>query len=665
MAMNSAASIPWEFLHPEIASASREIVEAKKYDEAIFAAFRTVEAEVQERIQSKNIGRALLDEAFDGATPKIYIVDDSRDHQGIKELFSGALANIRNDRGHKKEPSLPCKTVSACFHYLSFASLLLYLLSKDRNILPRIESCRVFGSIEEPRAELRGANFGSNPEAFIGNEKAMITRACQTSIELVLPPRFAGDVRVALGENVSNPWHCDAHFLIEKLPNFYEVIHAEVPLFEDAACTKRRSDVVGMLIRAKEVGFEFLRITPVSPNTYKAGCFVSHGPFERTAVGESWYRDPGTGAIHYAWSSACVAKPDILGPVNGWKPVGLVICPSGVHTELDECRTLRAFGWFCDGEIRDQKDITDRVQWKSSDDQTIHVAGGVARPKKLGRARIECSFEGFTATAEVNIAHYAVGQRVTYFQGMRKLQHIRFDAEDNLYFCNQSHSVYRVAKKGGLEEVVQNAVPETNATGIDCIAVGADKTLYVNDINRSGCFRLRWDGKKYRNSESIANCVNGAKKGIAVDNAGHVFVAVMGPGQGEQGYVIHVEPNGTESYFRTNGMAICIAIGPGGNLYLPSAVGKAINVYDRSGALLNAIPFDRAGDASDILVDDAGVIYLPLFNSGELAKITDGAANPRHEVIGTGFQNPGGIAMDSRKRLFVSNFEGDSIDVIF
>ncbi len=63
----------WEVVHPEIPQAARAIAEAGHYDDAIFAAFRCVEGEIQERIQSASVGSILLNEAFDGPSPQVRV----------------------------------------------------------------------------------------------------------------------------------------------------------------------------------------------------------------------------------------------------------------------------------------------------------------------------------------------------------------------------------------------------------------------------------------------------------------------------------------------------------------------------------------------------------------------------------------------------------------
>src|SRR3712207_7032636 len=54
-----------------------------------------------------------------------------------------------------------------------------------------------------------------------------------------------------------------------------------------------------------------------------------------------------------------------------------------------------------------------------------------------------------------------------------------------------------------------------------------------------------WDGSRYANPEAFATAVDGTKKGIAVDSTGHIFVGVVG--RADQGYIIHVEPDGKET----------------------------------------------------------------------------------------------------------------------
>src|SRR6185437_15590418 len=156
----------WEMIDDRIRAASEALATAERFEDAIFAAFRLIEAEIQEKVTSKSIGQQLLDEAFDGHNPKILFSTDHRDQAGIKSLFVGAFGTIRNDRGHKKNPTIPCNTIEQCFYYLGFASLLLYFLDYDKNSYPSLETIRVFGTPQHPRAELRGQKFSGSSRVY-------------------------------------------------------------------------------------------------------------------------------------------------------------------------------------------------------------------------------------------------------------------------------------------------------------------------------------------------------------------------------------------------------------------------------------------------------------------------------------------------------------------
>lgn len=656
----------WSQIHPQIIETSRQIAETGKFDDAIFAAFRFVEAEIQERIASTSIGNVLMAEAFEGDPPKINISNDGRDRDGIRELFSGALGNIRNDRGHKKAPFTPCQSMEDCVLYLGFATFLLYLLANDKNTFFRIDSVRVLGGADEPRAEIRGINFaGSKVVVMAKAEEAVVVRKEPTVLEILLPKHFFGEIAVLVDGKRSGETFCDVGSLGKQPESYYELIATEVPLYSDALARNKRHNVVGLLLRSNENSREFLRIVPTHPNLYKSGCYVTHGPFEMgTGVGETWYRDPDTGRIEYAWSSSLIVVPNVLGNAGNFRMGGISILPRLVQTQLGENRCLRVAGWGRDGPTQKELDVTSRVKWKNIDPSIAFIQNGVAIPKKLGRVRVECTLDTFVASAEISVERLIAGQRVTYFQGLRTLQQIRFDREDSLYICNQSHSVFRLDKGGGFEEAIRISSDPKAVAGIDCLAIDGEKNLYVNDVSKHSAFKFSWDGKRYVDPKPIASAVAGAKKGFAVTDAGDVFIAVMG--SPNQGWIVRREVNGREAAFPVNGMPIWIAAGPDGHIYVPIAATSTISVYRPDGALAEEIPYNVKGSSViDILVDKDGTIYLAFFHSGKIMRIGFTGSLWHAEFLPPTFGTPGGIAKDSRGRLYVSDFGGNSIDVIY
>jgi len=655
-----------QHLHADIAHASMEIAEAGKYDDAIFAAFRIVEAAIQQRIASRSIGESLVAEAFDNDLPKINVSNDPRDRKGVRDMFSGALTNIRNDRGHKKAPATPCESMDDCLLYLAFASLLMHLLTKDRNIFPRIDNIRVLGTSQEPRAELRGVNFaGSIVSVIAGGAEATVVRKAPSVVEVLLPERFFGKLSVVSDGRRSEEAFCDASSLGGQPTPHSEVVAAELPLYSDPKATIRRSGVVGLLLKAVEPSRELLAITPTYPGRYKSGSYVSRGPFEHgTSIGESWYVDPATRAVEYAWTGSMIELPEPLGPVGELSLGGISILPKSVQTQIGENRCLRVSGWGRDGRVQKELDVTEQVAWESLDPAIAYVNKAIAIPKRLGKARIECRLEGFVDSIELTVEHLVKGQRTTYFQGLRRLQQIRFDRDDNLYICNQGPSVFRLDRSGGFSEVVRLSTNPRAAAGIDCIGIDNNSNLYVNDISKRAAYKFEWNGKVFENPVEIATTATGAKKSIAISDSGEAFIAVMGsPGQG---WIVRREPAGKEESFAVKGMPIWLSIGPDNNIYVPIVASSSIVVYQRDGKIVDEVPY-QAKDAGigDFMVSRDGDIYLALFHSGRILRIGYRSPLWHAEILRHEFGTCGGLALDSRGRLYVSDFAGNKIDVVY
>jgi streptogramin lyase len=183
-------------------------------------------------------------------------------------------------------------------------------------------------------------------------------------------------------------------------------------------------------------------------------------------------------------------------------------------------------------------------------------------------------------------------------------------------------------------------------------------------VSKAAAYKFEWDGTSYVNPQEIAKTVSGPKKSIAINKAGDVFVAVMGaPGQGR---IARIEKNGQESSFPVRGMPIWLAAGPKGYVYVPIAADALILVYRADGTLEEEIPYQvKEGGVSDILIAPDGSIYLAFFHSGQILRISYSAPLWHAEYLPYNFGTPGGIAMDSRGRLYVSDFTGNAIDVIY
>lgn len=115
-------------IHPDLPARVRRLFDDGYLPEAVFHAFKYLEAEVKRmsKVRGKT-GEELMGRAFGSTPPLIPLNDgtsdsDQDEQRGYQNLFKGAVAGIRNPRGH--EIYLP-DTPDQALDYLALASLLL------------------------------------------------------------------------------------------------------------------------------------------------------------------------------------------------------------------------------------------------------------------------------------------------------------------------------------------------------------------------------------------------------------------------------------------------------------------------------------------------------------------------------------------------------------
>ena len=116
-----------ENLHPEILAASNDLFVDGHFADAIFNAFKALEIKVRTMTGLTEIGESLMAQAFNENTPRINVMHEqgasgASEQRGYKFLFMGAMAGIRNPKGHEfVKQADPQRTLE----YLAFASLLM------------------------------------------------------------------------------------------------------------------------------------------------------------------------------------------------------------------------------------------------------------------------------------------------------------------------------------------------------------------------------------------------------------------------------------------------------------------------------------------------------------------------------------------------------------
>ena len=653
----------WFGLPIEIAATSKQIAEAGKYDDAIFAAFRYVESQLQQRLGSSSIGQPLIKEAFDGAPPRIQI-GSPINYLSIQMLFSGALGHIRNDRGHN-QPSVPCTTEAACISYLHFAALLLYLLSKDNALRPRVDSIIVHSVQNNGHIALIGDNLQRELELWADGALLTIAQQSATTLEAQLPEGFFGEIALVFEGDPIFTALCDARPSELLNDTIYEVLYADLTLFRDSHAQEKIPDAVAVVVQAYSKSLTYTCLFPTLPREYQRGEFLTSGTWNKQRIlQESWYRDPITGNVGIAWNSSMLWQPEIIGNQNNIVLSGLQVLPPSLSIDPSEVRTLAVIGTQSIGRFRREVNLTNEAHWESSAQDIAFVKHGVVRAKTFGSATVSSEVQGFRAETVVRVEQHTRGNQAIYYAGLRGTQQICFDTDDNLYITNQSNRIYRLRKNGGLDVCVELAMPPHAAHGFDCIAIDNEGSIYVSAPNPREIVKFGRRGDQFDTGLPLAARDGNTKKSVAISSTGEVAIAVMGPTP-DAGWVIVLQLDGSQQAFSTREAAVHLALTPENRVFVNAARHNTIDIFSLTGTYLSSIRHTITGGIGALLASKDGSLIAGGFHSGQLHRFDRHGDIYVESILCTGLGMISGLAMDSRGRLYSSDFATGRITVTY
>src|SRR6266404_4651481 len=125
----SSAVHPFEErnIHAELPAEVRRLFDDGHYAQATFEALKFLDEEVQRISLDTDYGKSLMMRVFGGTPPRLPLnpgmtASEQSEQEGYKFIFAGAMAGIRNPRGHKTgivdDPD-------TCLDHLSLTSMLL------------------------------------------------------------------------------------------------------------------------------------------------------------------------------------------------------------------------------------------------------------------------------------------------------------------------------------------------------------------------------------------------------------------------------------------------------------------------------------------------------------------------------------------------------------
>jgi len=114
-------------VHPDLPAEVRRLFDNGHFSQSTFEAMKFLDEEVQRISADTDYGKSLMMRVFGGAPPKLPLnpgmtSTEQSEQEGFKFMFAGAMAGIRNPRGHLTGVTDDPDT---CLDHLSFCSMLL------------------------------------------------------------------------------------------------------------------------------------------------------------------------------------------------------------------------------------------------------------------------------------------------------------------------------------------------------------------------------------------------------------------------------------------------------------------------------------------------------------------------------------------------------------
>ena len=120
-------------IHQDLPADVRRLFDNGHFAQATFEAMKFLDEEIQRISGEADFGKSLMLRVFSGKPPKLAInpgmtATEESEQEGFKFMFAGAMAGIRNPRGHLTGM---VDDPDTCLDHLSFCSMLLRRLEES------------------------------------------------------------------------------------------------------------------------------------------------------------------------------------------------------------------------------------------------------------------------------------------------------------------------------------------------------------------------------------------------------------------------------------------------------------------------------------------------------------------------------------------------------
>ncbi|MFF9177767.1 TIGR02391 family protein [Streptomyces sp. NPDC014793] len=647
-------------LREEITYVSAELVRANRFDDAIFAAFRFVEHELQQRTGNPSIGNDLVKLAFLERKDPIRVTEREKDKDRLVELFGGAIGLFKGDRSHKDRPLLPCRSRHECLRLLAHASTLLDLLDRD---IDRAPAVRGYEHRQGSTLTLWVDRAGSQVDVWLDETVRLNKLSFQPGTLVVdVTGVSPGEHRIHLVEgNRQGSAHTVWLTSDPGLSSWYRVVEVNLPLYGDAL-GRQQFDIAGVRLACLEGGVSSEKVVPTR-ETYQVGHYVSWQWSTTARAAAAWVRDRMGVPLRKVWDASMLFEGQPVAPAHPQRLMHISMEPDILRLRKGEKAPLRVLAHYTDGTATWTEPL-DNPSIETGDERTLTFRGGAVFAKSPGTTTLRCLYDGCSAEASVEVAAHPRGTVTELLSGLGPVAGIACTAK-GLVVSTRGADLWRVGTDGVYRLIA--AVPRllTENLGTDIVAGREDGELAVRLIGRREILVLHHDEKDaddYSSSHVIDPKCSGTP--MAFDWDGVDLVVAM-----DSGAIHRITMDSEATHLAAvDGVPVAVARSKDALLVLcapgPSTVGE-----NRRFSLWR-IPHDGAA-SSDLLVGQnlSGLngmvctgdeIYVSDFDGGRILRIAaDGMGN--FVTIANGLATPGQIAADSHGALYVAEFSAGAV----
>ena len=350
-------------LRPEITEVASAQLRGGLFDDAIFAAYRRVEAAVQERSSlTGTIGDQLVQQAFKDASTPIKVSARTQDADRLIQLFGGAIGLYKGDRSHKDKPALPCRSLRECLRQLANASSLLDLLDRDIATAPAVRGY----DQRDDTLELWVERASAQAQVWLDDRLCDVVRHVPGSLILDVAGVPAGEHELFVADGtrtgpVTQVW-------LTRSPGgvgWQRVSEVNIPLF-DGPAGLQRLQATGLRLTVRENGVISERIVPTT-GSYRVGNYVSprsdvgtsgNDPSSGSAgIGPAWINDGSSDTRRRVWEFSALFGGQPYAPEHEPRLMKITLEPPALILRPGEKAPIRPLGHYtgvcqsrCDGQ---------------------------------------------------------------------------------------------------------------------------------------------------------------------------------------------------------------------------------------------------------------------------------------------------------------------------